>query len=185
MNITPQMLHLLHHTLGLRPDRRESFRNHFLAGPGHHDQPDLEALESAGLMRRVKTPAFCDRDDVTFVCTPAGKDYAIDNLPAPPPEPKRNNYRDFIEADAGYSFSEWLGINKPVYEVRGRWGNFEYRMYRLDRSLYQIHGTVSGDWKPTKKAAKESYKVALNKYRDNCTRYEPKFTPNTPVLCEQ
>ena len=120
MNVTPQMLNLLHHTLGLRPDRRESFRNHFLAGPGHHDQPDLEALESAGLMRRVKTPAFCDRDDVTFVCTPAGKDYAIDNLPAPPPEPKRNNYRDFIEADAGYSFSEWLGINKPVYEVRGR-----------------------------------------------------------------
>lgn len=167
MNVTPHMLHLLHHTLGLRPDRRESFRNHFLAGPGHHDQADLEALEVAGLMKRAKTPAFCDDGDVTFVCTDSGKDYAIHNLPPLPPEPKRSNYSDYIDADSGHSFAEWLGITKPEYEVRGTWGGFEYRMCRRDRSFYQINGTVSGDWMPTKKAAKESYKVALAKYRSN------------------
>lgn len=168
MNVTPHMLHLLHHALGLRPDRRESFRNHFLAGPGHHDQADLEALESAGLMKRAKTPVFCADGDVTFVCTDAGKNYAIDNLPPQPPEPKRNNYREYLDADYGHSFSEWLGINKPEYEVRGAWGKYEYRMFRRNRPYtWGAWGAVSGDWKPTKKEAKASYKNALNNLRRN------------------
>lgn len=37
-------LKLLHHTLGLRPDMREPYRNHFVAGPGHHDQADGVAI---------------------------------------------------------------------------------------------------------------------------------------------
>lgn len=165
MTITPHMLHLLHHTLGLRTDRRESFRNYFLAGPGHHDQSDLEALESAGLMRRAKTPEFCRDGDVMFVCTDAGKSFAIDNLPPEPPKPKRSNYSDYLNADTGHSFYEWLGINRPEYELRGWPCSCEYRMVRKDRSFYQINGDVSGDWKPTKKAAKESYKAALTAAR--------------------
>jgi hypothetical protein len=155
------MLHLLHHTLGLRPDHRESYRNHFVAGPGHHDQPDLEALELAGLMKRAPTPGFCEAADVVFVCTKAGKEYAINNLPPESPKPRRSNYSKYLNADTGHSFYEWLGINRPEYEMRGFPCRCEYRMVRKDRSYFQINADIYGDWKPTKKAAKESYKAAL------------------------
>ncbi|MGZ4968075.1 MAG: hypothetical protein ACXV8O_01550 [Methylobacter sp.] len=83
MNISQHQIELLNHTLGLRPDIREPYRNHFVAGPGHHDQADLESLEKLGLMQRVKAPSFCPDGDVVFICTDSGKNYAIDNLPRP------------------------------------------------------------------------------------------------------
>lgn len=159
MNITPHMLHLLHHTLGLRPDRRESFRNHFLAGPGHHDQSDLEALEAAGLMCKRNAPAFCGEGDIVFSCTDAGKDYAVENLP---PEPPRTRYDDYLRSEYSDSFADYLGINKPKFETRGSWNNYEYRMYRSTRYDYY---DVVGEWKPTRKAAKESYKTVLASLR--------------------
>lgn len=164
--ITSNMLHLLHHTLGLTQDRRIPYRNHFVAGPGHHDMTDLEALEQAGLMKRTKTPAFCDKQDVVFVCTVAGKDYAIEHLPLPPTRPKRSNYDDYLDADCGHSFADWLNINRPLYEHRCVHGKWECRMYRRNR-LYTWGewGAVSGEWKPTKKEAKSSYKDALALHR--------------------
>ncbi len=160
MNVTPHMLHLLHHTLGLRLGQCEPFRNHFLAGPGHHDQADLEALELAGLMHRAKAPAFCDDGDVVFFCTDKGKEYAIEHLP---PEPTRTKYGEYLRDDFCESFAEFLGINKPKYESRWVLGDgYEYRMFRLDRSVrWAAYPEIAGDWCKTKKAAKESYKAAL------------------------
>lgn len=166
MTVTPHMLHLLHHTLGLRPDRRESFRNYFLAGPGHHDQADLEALESAGLMRRAKTPAFCRDGDVTFVCTDAGKAYAIDNLP---PEPKRTKYEEYLHADCFDSFAAFMGINKPKYENRGYGRDSEFRMVRyVRRESWCREIDLAGEWCKTHKSAKESYKAALRARKEAC-----------------
>ena len=160
MNISQHMLHLLHHTLGLRPDRREPFRNYFLAGPGHHDQSNLEALESAGMMRRNPAPKFCEPGDIVFVCTDAGKAYAIDNLP---PDLKRTKYDEYNRSECCESFAKFLGINKPKYESRWVLGaGYEYRMFRLDRSVsWAAYPDISGNWCKTKKAAKESYKAAL------------------------
>lgn len=162
MDVSNEMLHVLHHTLGLRPDLRESYRNYYLAGPGHHSQADLEALESAGLMKRVPTPAFCADGDITFVCTDAGRSYAIEHLP---PEPKRTKYGEYINCDCCNSFAQFLGINRPKFEVRG-WTKREYRMVRFDRTVqWAAHPEIVGDWCKTKKAAKESYKAALKKKR--------------------
>lgn len=162
MNVTDSMVGLLHHTLGLRPDHRESYRNYYLAGPGHHAQPDLEALESIGLMKRVPTPAFCAEGDITFVCTDSGLAYAIEHLP---PAPKRTKYGEFCHADCFESFAQFLGINRPKFEARG-WPKREYRMFRRDLSIsWAEYPDVAGDWKPTKKAAKESYKAALTAAR--------------------
>jgi hypothetical protein len=160
VTITDSMLHVLHHTLGLRPDHRESYRNYYLAGPGHHSQADLEALESAGLMKRVPTPAFCADGDITFVCSEAGRAYAIEHLP---PAPKRTKFEEYLcIGDCFDSFAQFLGINKPIYETRGYGSTREYRMFRRDLSVsWSIYPEVAGDWKPTKKAAKESYKSAL------------------------
>jgi len=166
MNITKHMLHLMHHTLGVRPDRREPFRNHFLAGPGHHDLAALESLEQAGLMKQARTPAFCNKDDMVFVCTEAGKAYAIDNLPPEHPPKPRNNYTEFTDADSGHSFGEWLGINLPRVDCRRAAKGWEYRMYRQDRHYtWGSWGAVSGDWKPTNKEAKASYKEALKAFQ--------------------
>lgn len=158
--VTPAQLGLLHHTLGVRPDRRKPFRNYFVAGPGHHAQANLEALEAAGLMFRQRTPAFCDKDDVVFACTDAGRALALDLLP---PEPKRTKYDEFLRTDCSESFAEFLGIRKPKIDVRGGvsfggWSRFEYRMFRPTRWNLE---EISGEWSPTKKDAKASYKAAL------------------------
>ena len=164
--VTIQQAEILWHTLGLNPSRRESSRNHYVAGPGHYAMPDLEALESSGLMRRTRTPAFLDQDDVVFAVTDKGKEIAVACLPPPP---KRTRYEGYQDADTGYDFADYLGINLPRYEwrsSRGRPGRFEYRMARPDRRYaWGDWGGVTGDWAPTKKAAKASYKAALAAHR--------------------
>lgn len=158
-NVTPDQLRILHHTLGLRPDRRTPYRDHFVAGPGHSDMPDLEALEAAGLMERRRTPALCDQSDVVFGCTAAGQSYAVEHLP---PEPKLTRYDEYLRSDTGHSFAEWLGIREPRIEFRGPFNACEYRMFRIN-GFYERD--IYGDWAPTKKAAKESYKAALRASR--------------------
>jgi hypothetical protein len=150
MIITAKQLALLHHTLGLRPDRRISSRNHFMAGPGHHDQADLEALEVVGLMVRRAAPAFCKASDVLFRATDAGQEVALELLPLPP---KLSRYQQFMHDDFGHSFAEWLGIEVPKFETRNYFGPDE--MVRMSSSR------ATGEWKATKKDAKASYKAAL------------------------
>lgn len=62
---------------------------------------------------------------------------------------------DFLEADCGYEFHEWLGINMPCveYERHGL-----CRMYRIGKTSDL---SVYGEWRSTKKEAKASYKAAL------------------------
>ncbi|NDO80151.1 hypothetical protein CJP72_04985 [Citrobacter sp. NCU1] len=68
------------------------------------------------------------------------------------------NYQEYLDADCGYEFHEWLGINKPCVDYDHK-GNC--RMYRIgnyrDVSIY-------GEWKPTKKEAKASYKEKLTQF---------------------
>lgn len=160
MNITDQQLHLLHHTLGLRPDQREPYRNHFVAGPGHDDMPDLEELERLELMKRGRTPAFCNPADVVFHVTDAGRDLALRLLP---PAPKRTRYEEYLAADTGHDFHEFLGIKKPEYETRSDGRKTEYRMRRWAGWYDRID--VQGEWARTKKEAKTSYKQALEAHR--------------------
>ncbi|MFD1839102.1 hypothetical protein [Paracidovorax cattleyae] len=154
---TTQQIQLLHHTLGLRPDQRDAHRNHFVAGPGHHDMPDLEALEASGLMARGRSPSFIDKTDVVFHATDAGRELALQELPQPA---KRSQHGQWLDADCGETFAEWLcRYGVPRYDMRwDRQGRFEYRMYR---SPGGIRYDVTGDWAATKKAAKASYKAAL------------------------
>lgn len=169
---TPQQIDLLHHTLGLRVDRREPYRNYFVAGPGHHDMPDLEALESLGLMTRTRTPAFCNQSDIVFCTTEAGRALAIERLPEPP---KRTRYHEWLAQDGNDSFGEFLcGIRLPTFEteseyrkVDGRWRYvYRHRMFRKAwDGVYGHHHDVEGQWASTKKAAKASYKEALKAHQ--------------------
>lgn len=170
MSATIQQVGLLHHTLGLRPEGRTPYRNHFVAGEGHHDLPDLQALVGLGLMARSPTPKFCNADDMVFHVTNAGKALAIELLPEPP---KLTKYGEWVAYDAGFSFGEFLcGHRLPKVEtecdyrkVDGRWRYVRrHRMYRLQTSS-QWRREVEGEWCATKKAAKASYKAALAQHK--------------------
>jgi hypothetical protein len=155
--ISQDQTRILHHTLGLRTDRREPYRNHYVAGQGHHAQADLEALELAGLMERTQSPGFLADGDMVFICTQAGIDHAIDHLP---PEPKRTKYQEYLDSDCGLTFAEWMGIEVPRLEYDYR-GNFRYIKPVRGYTMW-----VHGEWKPTKKEAKASYKNALKAFKE-------------------
>lgn len=178
---TEKQLGLLWHTLGLRPEYRDSrtvYRNRFLAGPGHEDVPDLEALVGLGLMGSRKPPAFCDQSEKLYYATAVGEQLAVQKMPA---LPKLSNFEAYLNVSDCYEgFAQFLDINVPQYQQRGEWRNREYRMVRYTRESpyrhYDRHYSLTswstyeklevvGDWAPTMKAAKASYKEALQKHR--------------------
>lgn len=156
-NVNQQQLDLLWHTLGLSAEnrhRRTVSRNYFLTSPGCNDALLLDGLVAVGFMSCGKPPAFCPQDEVLYRATRVGECFAMDSLPA---LPKRTRYDEFLDADSGMAFHEWLGIEKPKMEYR-------------DKSF--VHGDVepgcrmrssraTGEWCKTKKDAKSSYKAAL------------------------
>ncbi|MBB5508106.1 hypothetical protein [Paraburkholderia atlantica] len=168
---SPYQISLLQHTLGLSERRREPYRNHFVAGHGHSDMRDLEALEQAGLMERRPSPKFLDAGDIVFAATDAGREAAIAALPEPTPSAKRSRYQEYLDADgcAGDSFTEFLcGRQFPIFESRrapfdqkgDRFG-YQHRMYRLGKEMWCYARDVEGEWCATMKDAKASYKAAL------------------------
>lgn len=168
MRATPYQISLLQHTLGLSEHRRDPYRNHFVAGHGHSDMRHLEELERAGLMERRQSPRFLVDGDIVFAATDAGREAAIDALPAPR---KRTLADDWRDRDGDESFGEFLcGARLPEYEHRyarsGAGRNVsEYRMFRRAR-WGDYHHEVEGGWFRTKKEAKASYKAALKAHRE-------------------
>lgn len=76
------------HMLGLDADHRKPWRNHFVAGPGHHSNAELAALVEAGHIAQARTPKFLPSDDVVYVATEAGIAHAIaENYRANPVPP--------------------------------------------------------------------------------------------------
>lgn len=160
--VTPAQLGLLHHTLGLSMHQRAESRNFFLSSGGHPDQANLLALTAAGLMSHQPAPSWTCGDDL-FHVTEEGRQYAFANLPPIPAPVKRSNYQKFLHADFGCSFAEFMGIEVPRREHYS--GKF-----RLTTSK------AAGDWAPTLKAAKASYKQALAAYP---AQHRPAKTANS------
>jgi len=153
--ISAVQLGLLWHTLGIRPEDRNSrtvTRNYFLTSPGYDDANNLDVLVSAGLMTCGKPPAFCDQSEVVYRATRNGERCALDKLP---PLPKLTRYEQYLDADIDCTFAEWLGIEKPKLEFSGIswWGK--------DRKFRFSTSRASGKWCTTQKEAKASYKSAL------------------------
>ncbi len=164
---TENQLDLLQHALGLSAERREPYRNFFVAGDGHHDMDDLRCLEVLGLMSRAKSPSFISKSAVVFVATDRGREVAIQGLP---PVAKRSRYDDYLAGDGGGTFGEFLcGVHIPKFEddrMRRRYGEpVRYRMYRETWDGYCWRRDVEGDWAVYKKDAKASYKRVLAESR--------------------
>lgn len=87
-------IHVLLHTLGLDGNHRDAYRNHFVAGPGHHDEPHLAELVAAGLLELAPTPGFLDAGDVVYRATERGRSVAVaaNNRLNPPPGRAKARY---------------------------------------------------------------------------------------------
>lgn len=156
MMITPKQLDLLHHSLGLRPDHRESYRNHFAASTGHHDYPDLVELERVGFM--TSRPLAKEwGGGICFYVTDQGKAYAIEHLPYPPKlSPAKQRYQDYLDADGCYdNFAHFLGVDRPKREYN------HYRRYSEPSMVRMSSRLGTGEWRKTLKEAKASYKEAI------------------------
>jgi hypothetical protein len=74
--LTETQRELARHALGLPNPSRRSYRNHFVAGPGHSDMADWLAMVAAGAARhRVGSP-ISGGDDI-FWLTPEGAAAAL------------------------------------------------------------------------------------------------------------
>jgi len=80
-------LHVLLHTLGLDANHRDAYRNHFVAGPGHHDEAHIAELVAGGLLELAPTPGFLAAGDVVYRATKRGRSVAVaaNNRINPPP----------------------------------------------------------------------------------------------------
>lgn len=112
--LSQQEVHVLHHSLGMTQKdiygKAKEYRNHFCTTPDTTDYPYCKSLEEAGLMCN-HGPLKIAGDMLTFVVTEEGRRRAREYLP---PEPKltksQRRYREWLHADTGETFAEWLGI---------------------------------------------------------------------------
>lgn len=102
-------LHVLWHTLGVSAERQIPYRNHFMAGEGHHDMPSLDRLCAAGFLRKTAPPNFTREGDMLFVATIEGRNIAIATLPTIS-KGKRcyRAFRDLCDCIPDLTFREFL-----------------------------------------------------------------------------
>lgn len=171
-SISSKQLGLLHHTMGLSPHQRGENRNYFLAGAGHHDQPNLLALVEAGFMSCSAAPSWVGSGDL-FRVTDIGRTYAMANLPPMPAPVKYSKYQEYLRADTGCSFAEWLGIEVPRREYQGN-------RYSADHRIRLVSTKATGEWGATLKEAKALYKKALDATKATTSR-DYSFTTMQPA----
>lgn len=102
-------LHLLQHSLGVdKYGQGRRYRNHFVTGPDSDDFAGCRRLVDAGLMIDHGTSDISGGMH-TFTVTAAGGKYVTVNSPAPPKITRsQKRYRDFLQADCGMTFFEYL-----------------------------------------------------------------------------
>lgn len=104
-DLTARQLEILQHALGVdKYGRGAHYRNHFCAGDS--DEPDCRSLVAMGFMEtftRLRLPYYNCR------VTDAGVKAMWENSPNPPKLTRGQiRYREFLKADTGRPFIEWL-----------------------------------------------------------------------------
>ena len=105
MALSQRQLEILQHALGLdQYGRGQMYRNHFCAGGD--DEAVCRELVSMGYMETF-TREWLPYYNCTV--TKAGKAAVLEQSPKPPKLTKsQQRYREFLKADSGLSFIEWL-----------------------------------------------------------------------------
>lgn len=83
----------------------------------------------------------------------------------------KQKYQEYIDADCGYSFSDYLGINMPKIEYfdKGSYKDFKDNIHHNGqiRMVSTKYKTIKGEYCNLLKDAKASYKEALKQYKQN------------------
>jgi hypothetical protein len=114
--LTPQLLHILQHSLGVDEyGQGPQYRNHFVTEPkGKDGQWCLELVEM-GYMKdhgaqRIAGNMHC------YTVTPEGVDAVALQSPVRPPKPKltrsQQNYQRYLDCETSDSFAEFMGFHK-------------------------------------------------------------------------
>lgn len=107
--MTARQLEILQHALGVdKYGQGEQYRNHFCAGAD--DEGTCRELVAMGYMETFTSPHL---PYYNCVVTDAGKRAMAEESPKPPILTRsQRRYREFLKADTGYSFMEWLRCQK-------------------------------------------------------------------------
>lgn len=104
-----KQLQILQHSLGVdQYGRGRMYRNHFVTGEGSKDHADCLALVERGdIIRHAKVELY-GGDDL-FQVTQQGRETVMAESPAPPKISRsKKRYLDYLNADSGLTFFEWL-----------------------------------------------------------------------------
>jgi hypothetical protein len=108
VSMTREQLHVLQHSLGLdKYGQGEMYRNHFCAGG--KDVAICQSLIDLGYMQQFPTTKHLPY----FNCnvTESGKEAVKRESPAPPMLTRgQKRYRQFLKADTGMKFGDWLAV---------------------------------------------------------------------------
>lgn len=105
MELTTKQIHILRHSLGLdEKGHGKEYRNYYCTGLGCDGYLEIVKLESLGFMQLGKI----DGDNRFYYVTHSGKDEARKGIVYPKLTRSQKRYRDFLDADCGISFFEWL-----------------------------------------------------------------------------
>lgn len=102
--MTTEQLHILQHSLGVdQYGQGNPYRNHYVGG-----EMDCRPLVALGYMAEYPASELTGGHPL-FRVTPAGKRAMSAESPAPPKLTRsQRQYREFLDADSGLSFMEWL-----------------------------------------------------------------------------
>jgi hypothetical protein len=102
-------LSILQHALGVdQYGQGRQYRSHYVAGPGSDCWELLNTMVTEGLLVRHE-PSQVFGNDYCFIVTPVGSEYVLVNSPKPPKLTRsQQNYKDFLSADSGMPFGEWI-----------------------------------------------------------------------------
>ena len=109
--MTPEQLQILQHSLGLdQYGKGRETRNHFCAGVA--DEPICRELVAMGYMVQHRTTEVFPYFNCSV--TDAGRQAVRNESPNPPKLTRsQKRYRQFLDADTGMSFIEYLKAVTP------------------------------------------------------------------------
>lgn len=113
--LNDEQLHVLQHSLGVdQYGQGSQYRNHFVTGTWSDDWPICIGLCALGLMEDRGAREMAAGDHV-FTVTPKGAEVMKRQSTKPPKLTRsQQRYRDFLKADLGITFREWLSIKRPA-----------------------------------------------------------------------
>lgn len=104
-------LHILQHALGLDDyGQGNAYRNHYVANvDGDSYALCMTHVEAGRMTKHGPSEMYGGGWSYCFVVTEAGRKYVREHSPRPPKLTRsQRRYREFLHADSGMSFGEWL-----------------------------------------------------------------------------